>query len=155
VSRWSLVVSPVLLLAVAVSVRSQDSAGSRLPDGPGRTALLKACSPCHGAESAVGHLKTHDEWKKTLDEMAANGADATDEEWNQILGYLDKHYSLIFVNKAGASDLANALDVPQADGENVVRYRDEHGRFATIDDLRKIPGLDAAKIEARKDRFVF
>jgi competence protein ComEA len=153
--RTVFLASAVVLIAAAVVAQPPESAGVRLPNGPGKTALLKACSPCHGAESAVGHLKTHDEWKKTLDEMAANGADATDEEWNQILGYLDKHYSLIFVNKAGANELANVLDVSQADGENVVRYRDEHGGFVTIDDLRKIPGLDAAKIEARKDRFVF
>ena len=142
-------------LVAAVSAHSQDTAGSRLPNGPGRAALVKACSPCHGAETAVAQLKTHDEWRKTLDVMAANGADATDEEWNQILAYLNKHFSFIFVNKAAAGDLAVALDLPAADGETIVRYRDEHGRFTTIDDVKQIPGLDAAKIDAQKERFVF
>ncbi len=128
---------------------------SRLPSGPGKAALLKACSPCHGADSAVAQFKTPDEWKKTLDEMAANGAEATDEEWKEILGYVDKHFSLILVNQADARRLATTLDVPDAQSEAIVRYRDEHGRIAAIDDLKKVPGLDAAKIDARKDRLIF
>ena len=59
------------------------------------------------------------------------------------------------INKADAKQLAAALDVPQETAEVVVKYRGEHGRFASIDDLKNVPGLDAAKLEARKDRFVF
>jgi competence protein ComEA len=143
------------LLMSIVSAQAPETRASVLPDGPGKAALVKACSDCHGAESAVGQLKTRDEWSKTLDEMAANGAQATDEEWNQILDYLEKYFSLILVNKADARQLARTLDVSQAEGEAIVGYRDEHGRFIAIDDLKKVPGLDAAKVEARKDRFVF
>jgi competence protein ComEA len=150
----SIVAGGVLAAALA-SAQTATSNTSKLPDGPGKTALLKACNECHGADAAVGQLKTRDEWSKTLDEMAANGAQAADEEWNQILDYLDKHFSLIFVNKADARALANTLDVPDTEGDAIVRYRDEHGRFATIDDLKKVPGLDGAKVESRKDRFVF
>jgi competence protein ComEA len=127
----------------------------KFPDGPGKTALFKVCRDCHGPESAVGQLKTRDEWSKTLDEMAANGAQGTDEEWTQILEYLDRNFSLILVNKAGATDLAKTLDVPRETAEAVAKYRDEHGRFGAIEDLKKVPGLDAAKVDARKDRFVF
>ena len=87
--------------------------------------------------------------------MAAAGAEGTDEEWNQILEYLDKNFSMILINKADAKQLANALDVPQATAESVVKYREEHGRIASLEDLKKVPGLDPAKLDARKDRFVF
>jgi competence protein ComEA len=143
-----------LLLASIVSAQPP-AAPPRFPEGPGRAALLKSCSECHGAESAIAQFKTRDEWRKTLDEMAANGAEATDEEWSQILEYLDKHFSLILVNKAAASELAKTLDVSGELGDAIVRYRDEHGRFGTIEDLKRVPGLDAAKIDARKERFVF
>ena len=128
---------------------------SKFPDGPGKAALLKVCGDCHGPESAVAELKTRDEWNKTLDEMAANGAQGSDEEWNQILEYLDKNFSLILVNKADAKQLANTMDIPDATATAIVKYRDEQGRIATLDDLKKVPGLDAAKVDARKDRFVF
>jgi competence protein ComEA len=143
------------LLKAVVSAQAPPAADSKFPDGPGKAALFKVCSDCHGAESAVGQLKTREEWSQTLDEMAANGAQGTDEEWNQILDYLDRNFSLILVNKADAKQLANTLDLPQPTAESLVKYRDEHGRFSNIEDLKKVPGLDAAKVEARKDRFVF
>ena len=84
---------------------------SPFPDGPGRDALFKVCHDCHGPESVLAHLKTRDEWSKTLDEMAANGATGSDREWTDILEYLVKHYSPIAVNKATAAELAATLDV--------------------------------------------
>jgi competence protein ComEA len=128
---------------------------SRFPSGPGRDALFKVCANCHGPESVLGHLKTHDEWSKTLDEMANNGAQGSDEEWNQILAYLDKHYSLIFVNKATAKDLASTLDIAPPVADAVVRRRTERGAYSSIDDLKQVPGIAAEAIEIRKDRFVF
>jgi competence protein ComEA len=128
---------------------------SRFPAGPGRDALFKVCRECHGPESVLGHLKTREEWSKTLDEMAANGASGTDEEWKQILEYLAAHYSLIFVNKATASELASTLDVPAAAAEAIVNARTGAGGLKTIDELKGVPGVDAAKIDARKERLVF
>jgi competence protein ComEA len=143
------------VFAPILSVQTPPAPDTKFPEGPGKTALFKVCRDCHGPESAVGQLKTHDEWSKTLDEMAANGAQGTDEEWNQILEYLDRNFSLILVNKAGATELAATMDVPRATAEAIVTYRNERGRFGAIEDLKKVPGLDAAKVEARKDRFVF
>jgi len=128
---------------------------SPFPPGPGREALFKVCNDCHGPESVLGQLKTREEWSKTLDEMSANGAQGTDEEWNSILEYLDKNYSLIMVNTAAAKDLASKLDVPTETADAIVRIRTEKGKFKSIDDLKQVPGLDATKLDARKDRLVF
>jgi competence protein ComEA len=151
----TLAIGGATLLTALLFAQTPETRDSKFPEGPGKAALFKVCSDCHGPESAVGQLKTREEWSKTLDEMAANGAQGTDEEWNQILEYLDKNFSLILINKADARQLANTLDVPQATAEAILKYREEHGSFATIDDLKKVPGLDETKVEARKDRFVF
>jgi competence protein ComEA len=143
--------SPAVVQGQSVPSGSQ----SRFPAGPGREALFKVCSDCHGPESVLGQLKTHDEWRKTLDEMANNGAKGSDEEWDQILAYLDKHYSLIFVNKAAAKDLASTLDVGLPVAEAIVRRREEGGAFKSIDDLKQVPGLAASAVDTRKDRLVF
>src|SRR5712664_1622407 len=128
---------------------------SRFPAGPGRDALFKVCRECHGPESVLGQLKTREEWSKTLDEMASNGASGTDEEWKEILDYLATHYSLIFVNKATATELESTLDVSAAIAEAIVSARTEQGALKTIDELKRVPGVDQLKIDARKDRFVF
>jgi competence protein ComEA len=36
----------------------------------------------------------------------------------------------------------------------VVQFREKHGRFKTIDDLKKVPGLDFKKIDSRRDSMV-
>jgi competence protein ComEA len=150
-------------LALAASIASgqtspsqpqTSSIASQFPPGPGRDALFKVCKECHGPESVLASFKTHDEWVKTLDEMANNGATGTDEEWTQIQAYLDQHYSLIFVNKAPARDLALTLDVTAAAAEAIVKAR-ESGNLKTIEDLKRVPGVDAAKIDARKERLIF
>ena len=128
---------------------------SPFPPGPGRDALFKVCNDCHGPESVLGQLKTREEWSKTLGEMSANGAQGTDEEWNSILEYLDKNYSLIMVNTAAAKDLASKLDVSSEIADAIVRIRTDKGKFKSIDDLKQVPGLDAAKLDARKDRLIF
>ena len=87
--------------------------------------------------------------------MADNGAEATDDEWKEIFTYVDRHFSVILVNKADARRLANTLDMTEAQGEAIVRYREAHGRIAAIDDLKKVAGIDAAKVDARKDRLIF
>lgn len=150
-----LAMTGVPLVTAILAAQTLPAKESKFPEGPGKAALFKVCADCHGPESAVAQFKTRAEWSKTLDEMAANGAQGTDEEWNQILEYLDKNFSLIFVNKADAKQLANTLDVAQATAEAFVRYRDEHGPFRTVEDLEKVPGVDAAKVESRRDRFVF
>ena len=102
----------------------------------------------------LGQLKTRGEWSKTLDEMAANGANGTDEEWTSILEYLDTHYSLIMVNTAPAKELASKLDVPAEVAAAIVTTR-EQAKIGSLDELKRVPGVDAAKVDARKDRLIF
>ena len=48
-----------LLMGVAIGLTSPQTSqpgDSPLPDGPGKSALLKVCSECHGPEAAVGQL---------------------------------------------------------------------------------------------------
>jgi competence protein ComEA len=144
-----------LVVTVAAIVQPPSESSPPFPPGQGRDTLVKVCSGCHGAESAVAEFKRHEEWVKTLDEMAANGAQASDEEWTQIQTYLDKNYTYIFVNTATAKDLQTALDVTPAIADAIVRRRTEKGDFKAVEDLEAVPGLAAATVEARKDRFIF
>jgi len=158
----------VLLLASAIAAQTtaasqppptattaEKTTASRFPPGPGRDALFKVCKECHGPESVLGQLKTREEWSKTLDDMAANGATGTDEEWTAILDYLDTHYSLILVNTAPAKDLALKLGVSAEVAEAIVRMRTDKGKFTSIDDLKRVPGLDSVKLDSQKDRLIF
>jgi len=37
----------------------------------------------------------------------------------------------------------------------IVAYRQKNGAFKTLEDLKKVPALDAAEVESKKDRLDF
>ena len=39
--------------------------------------------------------------------------------------------------------------------EAIVKRRAEKGNYTSVDDIKRVSGVDAAGIDARKDRFVF
>ena len=125
------------------------------PESAGKPALLKVCGNCHTAETVIQSFRTRQEWSDVIDQMARFGAEGSDQEFDQILTYLSRHFSPIKVNKAAATDLESVLDVPAAVAEAIVAYRSKNGDFKTLDDLTNVPGLEAGRIEAQKARIVF
>jgi len=150
-----------VVTAAAVSPPAQDptpaavAAQDRFPEATGKAALLKVCSNCHTAESVVQSLRTRQEWSDVVDQMARFGAEANDQEFEQILAYLVKYFSPIPINKATAKDLQTALEIPADVADAIVAYRAEKGDFKTVDDVKKVPGIEAGKIDALRLRFVF
>ena len=150
--NWpALGISAALFLTVA-------KAQEKLPKGPGRETMTRVCGACHSAENVAGMSKTREEWGALVGEMAADGAQATEDEFNEIVDYLAAAFpktAKINVNKAAAKDLETALELTAKEAEAIVHYREEKGSFKSVDDLEKVPGLDAMKIEAQKDRLMF
>jgi len=127
----------------------------RFPDSAGRPEVLRVCSGCHDAEIVLANLKTKDEWAETLQNMAEQGAEATADEWRLIERYIDTNFALIPINKAAADELQLTMDVASEVATAIVKHRQDHGPFKSIDDVKRIAGVDAAKVDARKNRFVF
>ena len=161
----AVLITGVACLAATVAVAAQRTvqvappaaatAQDRFPETTGKAALLKVCSNCHSAESVVQSLRTRQEWSDVVDQMSRYGAEASDQEFDQILTYLVKHFSPIRINKATAKDLESTLSVPADVAEAIVAYRTEKGDFKTIDDVTKVPGLGADKLDRQKARLVF
>ena len=132
------------------------TAQSRLPAGPGRDALTKVCGNCHSPESVVGMAKTRDDWEALVGDMVNQGAQGTDEEFDQIVNYLASSFpAKVNVNKAPAQLLENVLSLDQKEAASLVQYREQNGAFTSIEDLAKVPGIDLKKIETRKARIEF
>jgi competence protein ComEA len=140
-----------LLWILSIVTRGQD----RFPDGAGKPELQKVCSGCHDAEIVLAHLQTPTEWVETFQKMVDVGADAPPGEWRLIEQYIDTNLALIAVNKSPASELELTMDVPPGVASAIVKHRQENGPFKALDDVKKVAGVDAAKVDARKNRFVF
>lgn len=51
------------------------------------------------------------------------------------------------LNRATAADLDALAGIGPATAAAIVRFRDEHGRFTTVEDLLAVPGIGPAKLE--------
>ncbi len=132
------------------------ASGQTLPDGAGKELVEVICSSCHSTERVAAQHKTKPQWQDKVLEMLQEEIDVTQAERDQIVEYLAKSFpARINVNTAAAKDFETVLEISAESAAAIVRYREKNGDFKTIDDLKKVPGVDAAKLEAGKDRLQF
>jgi competence protein ComEA len=151
-----LVVLPLLFLALT----GTPAAAQQLPEGPGRAEVEKMCKGCHEMARSISPRQDKDAWSHTLAKMAAFGMKGTDQEIALVVDYLAKNYPAddvprINVNKASAIQLESGLSLRRSQAAAIIEYRTKNGDFKTLDDLKKVPLVDAAKIDAKKDRITF
>jgi competence protein ComEA len=92
--------------------------------------------------------------------MTAFGMKSTERDYSLALEYLAKHFPAedvprINVNKATAVELESALSLKRSQAAAVLAYRRQNGDFKSLDDLKKVPSIDAAKLDEKKDRITF
>ncbi len=164
---WTLRMSGALglILAAAVGLAAgQESQVSRLsgeglPDGPGKDVTVRACGTCHEGRRAASVRLTRDGWAAVIEDMQQRGAKVSEQEFPVILDYLTTHFlgealQPLNLNTASQIDLEAAGGLLRREAAAVIRYREQHGRFKTLDDLKNVPGLDFKKIENRRDSLV-
>jgi mono/diheme cytochrome c family protein len=66
--------------------------GAKLPPGEGRDLVIRTCSKCHDPSNAAAEDLDGPGWKLLVDQMASNGANATDAEFAEIVAYLTKAF---------------------------------------------------------------
>jgi competence protein ComEA len=133
---------------------------AQLPPGPGREEMQKVCSSCHELERSVSLRQDRDGWKTTINKMIGLGAQGSEQEFSATLDYLAANYPAtalprLNVNTAPAIDFEARLSLKRSEAALIVKYRGEHGKFKSIEDLKKVQGVDTAKIEAKKDILTF
>lgn len=158
--RFALFGMAFALFAGSMWVKSLASQGRPLPDGPGKEETRKLCSDCHELERSISLNQDRAGWQKTVDKMVAFGMKGTETELRALVEYLAKTFPAdempkINVNKAKAIELESGLSLKRSEAAALIQYREKNGHFKSIEDLKKVPGVDAAKVEAKKDRLVF
>jgi competence protein ComEA len=149
---------PATLCFAALAVALPSVAQDKLPEGPGKAVILKVCRGCHGADVVATKRQTREEWEHTVVDMINAGATGTDDEFSDIVDYLTKNFpkvAKVNVNQAAAAEMASALGITSKEAESIVGYRQKNGAYKAIEDLKKVPELDYAKVEAKKDRLQF
>jgi competence ComEA-like helix-hairpin-helix protein len=144
---------PFLAISLMVA-QAQD-----MPAGKGKDLVENTCGSCHGLDVVVSQHATHDGWASIVDYMVSRGATGTPAEIATIVDYLAKNFPAAAtktnVNKASSMDLQTQLELTPKDADAIVAYRTAHGDFKDFDGLAKVPGVDSAKLTAKKDSIAF
>ncbi len=144
-------------LLFAVSLGAQAPV---LPDGPGHDETDKLCKQCHEVARSISLRQDRNGWQTTMGKMTAFGMKATEAEYASVLDFLSKHYAAeevarVNVNMATAIELESALTLKRSQAKAVVAHREKHGHFKSLDDLKKVAGLDGAMLDAKKERIAY
>lgn len=100
------VVASVMLVSTAANPQATEPSPSAssdslkvFPEDPLRELVVRTCAACHPPEQVVAKRHTPEEWDDIIARMIDRGAVATDEEQQQILGYLVRFFGPQSSNK--------------------------------------------------------
>ena len=143
-----------ILILISIALPAQEV---KLPEGPGRSTTARLCTTCHGIGNFVRRRESRDGWNTVIEEMIRRGAKGEEAEWAEVSDYLYAQFSnlKINVNKATAEQLADKLSLSPEQAAAIIAYRERNGRFKTIEDLQKVPGLDPDTIQSKLPQIDF
>jgi competence protein ComEA len=133
------------------------TAQAALPDAPGREVTVKVCGSCHAPETVASVRHSPEGWREVIARMVAAGAQATPQERDTVFQYVSTQFpavvqSALNLNTASAVELESVAGLLRKESAALIAHREKNGPCKTLDDLRKVAGLDYKKLEARKER---
>ncbi len=149
-----------LLACASASETADDTSavpGSAEFDARGEQATAQVCANmCHGWDIVLGGPRMlPSQWDFVVSDMLGRGAMATQEQLDAIGPWLKWTWGAVWVNSAAPAELGAVLGLTSEEAEAVVRHREQHGKFADLDALKAVPGVDPEKLEARSAAIVF
>jgi len=148
----------ILIAAASMAIAADDEEAKALPDGPGKDVTVTVCLSCHGTGNIRKRRLTKEGWAEKVADMVDRGAEATESQQATVADYLAQNFgqnSKLRINTAPFEELRSVLGLSVEESKAVLSYRKDNGDFKSWEDLVKVPGLDAKKIETKKESIVF
>jgi competence protein ComEA len=140
---------------VVVGVLAALLLAQSFPEGPGKDTFELICSFCHPPAFVLDQTFSRPEWQTKVAEML-QGADVTQQEKDAIVSYLAKNFpKKVKVNEAAAKELQEVLQITEAQAAAVVASRRANGALKSVDDLKRVTGIDDSKFEDIRNRILF
>jgi competence protein ComEA len=124
-------------------------------EDPDTGLFVRKCSNCHDIKQIVSRRRGRTEWETVINKMIEQGLEGTGPEMETIFAYLNRTYGKVAINRAPADELIAVLAISQKDADAIVAYRKTAGPIADFDALKKIPGIDLALLEQKKEAIEF
>ena len=148
----------VLLALAAMALAADEKEAKALPDGKGKDVVAKSCIQCHGAATFRKQRKELGEWGDTVDDMIDRGAKVPADKVEEVVAYLTKQFGVnakVQMNTAPLEEIKSVLGFTVPEAQAVVEHREAVGPYKEWQDLLKVKGVEAAKIESKKDAMAF
>jgi hypothetical protein len=147
---------PAVLAALAALAAQANPASPAPPTDPlgqERASVQAVCAKCHNLQIVMDTPMSYGAWHDTVQKMIDRGADASDQQLEDIMDYLHRTMTTIDVNSADADELSIVLDAPEPVVKALIARRKTR-KFTGLEDLKTVAGIDAAKLDA-KARLLF
>jgi competence protein ComEA len=151
---YALLVHIGLLAGTTATCVAQATKAPARTEATDKADFEAVCGACH-TSSMVSDIRTEPEWKDTVELMVSLGAEGTGAQMEAVMRVLLRTLTKVNVNTAPATQLALVLDISEASAQAMVKYRADHGKFKSLADLKRLPGMNAVKLDSRKDRVAF
>jgi len=149
----SLVLASAVGLAAFVLVAAE---GDELPVGKGKDTFTRMCANCHSLAQVIANKYPKKMWTNIVDDMVSRGADGTEEDVNNVISYLSRHFGKpVNVNTSTAKEIQAGLSFSAEESEAIVQFRTANGAFKTYEEFSKVPGLDAKVLDEQKKNILF
>lgn len=106
----------------------------------------RLCGDCHALSAITADRRTPGAWREVVEAMASRGAEGTPAELATVTHLLSRTRGIVAVNTAPAADFTDVLGVSSDIADAIVAHRAAHGRFADMDALLAVPGLDRSRV---------
>ena len=124
------------------------------PADPDEAAFRQVCGRCHDTELVADTPRGYDDWEDTVQTMIELGAKGSDAQFVLVMTYLYRTLTTVNVNTSDADDLAAVLHAPPAVADAILARRATR-KFVDLSDLKTVPGLDSALLDAKAKLIFF
>jgi competence protein ComEA len=131
------------------------ASAQQMADGPDKTLFVKTCSQCHEIDRVMSQRQDKAGWDATITKMKGYGMQADEADLKRIIDYLSVNLpaetvAKLKINTATRIEFESALSLKRSVAAAIIEYREKNGPFKSVDDLKKVPGVDPAKIDEKK-----
>ena len=144
-----------ILSASPVNARPLPQGAAAAPDDEGPALFARMCGECHDSKRIVAKRRTSPEWENTLKNMIEEGAEGTEKDFEGVFNYLVRSFGKVFINSAKSAEIRAVLGLSAEQADAVVAYRTANGPFTDIESIKKVPGIDARKLDELVEAVAF
>jgi competence ComEA-like helix-hairpin-helix protein len=117
--------------------------------------VQKICTGCHDIGTVTGSRRTKIGWQQNVEDMVGRGAEGSEADLQAVVEYLTAHFGKLNVNKASEKEMQSFLGLSESEAQAIVSYREQNGSIKDFEQLTKVPGLSAEKLQTKRSLIAF